>query len=65
MASILNAPAEYVDNNVLAYNQALTNYGNTMNALFSDPANANILAVSADSPTFTKLLDNIIPEFLR
>lgn len=34
----LNAPAEYIDDNVLAYNQAIGVYGAQMQALFSEHA---------------------------
>ena len=63
MTSALDTEAEYSDDNVLAYNNALMAYGDTMNDLFSN--NSSTLTNASDTPTFTTLLDNIIPEFLR
>jgi hypothetical protein len=63
LSSALNAEAEYTDANVTAYNQALINYGNTMNTLFTDSGSA--LTNADETPTYTLFLENIIPEFLK
>lgn len=63
LSSALNSEAEYTDDNVTAYNQALINYGSTMNTLFTDSWSA--LTNAGETPTYTLFLENIIPEFLK
>gem|GEM_PF-3864125 len=63
LSSALNTEAEYTDANVTAYNQALINYGSTMNTLFTDSGSA--LTNAGETPTYTLFLENIIPEFLK
>lgn len=63
LGNALNNEAEYTDANVDAYNQALINYGNTMNTLFTDSGSA--LTNASETPTYTLFLENIIPEFLK